>query len=1330
MWRPWLVLLAACAVGLFACTQESYPLDLYEQQHPMHDASAAPDGGVGAINNAGDASVAADVTLPVRIACPQANAQPLPQRLVTMSSQAVAANLVYVADLDSQFEALCGACHGATSDPPGSGNFRIANAIDFQTNMTKAVLAHVTSDGPKNPSDPLNDPLDPMPPFSSPAGKPYSQRLPTDPVVQFATLVSEWIAAGSAASFTPPTPGAGDGGADAGAVSPYLMTTTAGNAMTNIGTCVPSGPVMMAAAQQSKAAMLDAMFAGLMQKQPGPGVTPADLIGLPEHLNQTDLFTLDSSILAPYGVVAFQPTYPLWSDDAGKIRYVRVPVGQSIQFDKVKQEFVIPDNTRFYKTFLRQIIDTDGSYRWRKIETRLIVARHDTQNPDGTPVQNALYGTYLWNANETDAVLNEQPLRDGIPFTDTVLVYNTDEQLAADLLSQHPADPQGTLIAGGAARHYAVPSSQRCVQCHMGSNAQAFVLGFRPVEMNRRPTGQGGTLIEVGQVPATADELTQMQRLIDYGVVTGMTSPLDVLPLEQSQGTRPPRNQYELTAQSYMLGNCVHCHNPRGFPSVTNPVLADTFNLLPGPTGGIFQFPLEQYSPRITRGNGGSVKIPYITPSLLDLSNTSKLDSSNGIRFVAYAPWRSLIYRNVDTPFTYTDDYGLFPHMPMNTPGYDCRVHQIMGDWMASIPAVRKNPQIPDFSAIATPLPDGGIDPSTAVAASTAVVTLPTDDSPQPYVEVLPGMPGYDAAYKAAQDRVKTFETGVNRSVVTASVYSRYEDCPDTRDILDPAVERDPSCHPIPSAPTRDYLSPYQRSVFQSDSSVVAFLTNMHVPAHAHWVRTDLSQIAGDYHPRRTVWPDYLVKQNFPPVGVSCAEQDLAQAQNDQDEVKLAVGIIPQEAENLNVSLQTATLEQVRKFVMSAFPMGLWQEKSGCNYGSLPTISSFSGSSHLQWMDNPAAKVTPTSHVYVESPGAAVFSLICVNCHGPSADAHGRLSDNLVQMTGGNADVANLRDGLFGPISNPGANRQGPFGVQSLPGDAAGDWRSIGVDDRAARYMAWMAGGGTEVNIPKPVLQIVGNTSVLGISRSIPPNSVSANMLSVAKDLCYSVLFGQLDDPVLAGSTASGQWYNPEKQGIYEQGNYPQLITANGDAELWLRLCSVANPPPVRAIHGDVDYRGKIAVHKDDRSQRFFSTDLFSPDIYGAHPVGDDQGNTDPGGIAPADPGMPPANLRPWCYRPSSNPGMEPACPSPIDDGNPSSTTTGANTSLATLDSNYEPTCAKANGGNGCWGPVEADQWATRGAINAAFAVFLYLDAVERDPTKRAPDYTQCPPSN
>ena len=142
-----------------------------------------------------------------------------------------------------------------------------------------------------------------------------------------------------------------------------------------------------------------------------------------------------------------------------------------------------------------------------------------------------------------------------------------------------------------------------------------------------------------------------------------------MLPLEQSQGTRTPRNDQELVAQGYMLGNCAHCHNPRGYPTVQNPVLANVLDFLPaaGSLGGIFQFPLERYSPRIARGISGSTPIPYITPSLVDLPRSSECLPAVRSRipscrapartWVDYAPWRSIVYRNIDSPFAYADDW-------------------------------------------------------------------------------------------------------------------------------------------------------------------------------------------------------------------------------------------------------------------------------------------------------------------------------------------------------------------------------------------------------------------------------------------------------------------------------------------------------------------------------------------------------------------------------------------------------------------------------------------------------------------------------------------------
>jgi len=656
----------------------------------------------------------------------------------------------------------------------------------------------------------------------------------------------------------------------------------------------------------------------------------------------------------------------------------------------------------------------------------------------------------------------------------------------------------------------------------------------------------------------------------------------------------------------------------------------------------------------------------------MDLSESAKVTGN----LVLYAPWRSLIYRVVDTPFPYTDDNALFPHMPMNTAGYDCSAKQIMSDWMVSIPATRKFPQLPEYDSTSTS----------------------PDDTPQPYVEALPGSVGYDQAASEAQKRLSILHTGTNPLASKGAVFSQYASCPDTSDIVDPAVERDPTCHPVPT--------PGMESVNGNTGTL------SDVPGHAHWVITDLTQVAGTYSPRRADWATYLVEQKFPSPEVSCTSGSLQAAQQDQDEVKLTVNL-----------LQTTTIDQIREFATQSLPMGLWQVQPGCDLASQPTVASYTGSARPRWMDNPASHASPNSPVYAEPPGAAVFGMICQNCHGPLADAHGRLADNLLLMTGGVASVADLRDGLFGPVADPGANRQGPFGTLT-GGIDAGAWQTLSVDDRAARYLVWMASGGTEVSIPEPILQIVGATQIFGVPRSLPAWTVNGNMLSVAKALCESLLFSDQDPAYIPLTNQGGpdlqidhDWFTVDGATGTHLLNDPDLITSNGDAELWLKLCSVNNPPPIRALHGNTGgaYLNGIAIEVDSRG-RLFSLDLYpsdDPTFYGANPVGNDRGTIDADGIA-SD------NLRPWCYRASSSDeNQQPHCPPSIDDGK-GGISEGIGTDVSALQG-LAPLCT-----NRCWGPDAADAWATRGAINAGIAVYLYLDGVAKGTLTRLPDYTDC----
>jgi mono/diheme cytochrome c family protein len=1293
----------AAMAALASCAQEQYPASLWAAQHPATSG--------GATSPSADASLASPTPGPLD--CTQSHADPIPARLVAMSANASSGGTIVLASsIFQQFVEICGSCHGPAVDPPGQGGFQIAQAAEFASLMTSSVLNHVTHSVCPMGEDPTN-PYDPMPPCSSPQGQTFSTRPSTDPVKQFADLVGQWIMAGSPAEFTMNS-------GNASGPSSLVMSPVIGNSMTNLGNCIPSAALLSLATQNAKAKALDAMFAGLQSQ---PGGTAAQAIGLPENLADTDLFTFDSSVLAQYGVIAYVPAYPLWSDNAYKLRYVRVPIGTSIRFDKATQTFQIPPNTRFYKTFTKKISDTDGSYRYRKIETRLIVSRPDINNADGSATQTALFGTYRWSDDESQATLVETPLNDGQPFADTLLLYNTDEQLAAQVLAEQPLEPEIQLVAAGAARHYAIPSSQRCMQCHMGSPAQAFVLGFTPLQINQMPTGTHGVIPEFDGSFAGPDALSQLQRLMDAGIVTGIESVSDVLPLEESQGSRKPRGSgmagstvydNELKAQGYMLGNCAHCHNPRGFPSVQNPVLKDIFNLLPstGASGGIFQFPLERYSPRIGRGVTGSTLIPYITPSLVDLPKmdpenpgTQKEDwfinAYNGqVVWVDFAPWRSILYRNVDGPFAYTDDVAIFPHMPFNTPGYDPRAKQIMSDWMVSIPARRKHPEIPEYAYQTDSFPADNINGPVV------------DTTEQPYVEVLPGTPDYNQAVMEAETRLQILHTGQNMAIPWApaatgnqtecacsTTYSRYLDpngiTPgiELEDILDPDVLQNPICEPVPSNPNRLDTNP--------------------LPLHPHWVNTDLTSPPGPYQPRQTNWINVLVEQMLPappaPTGCTAPSAQLA-AYNDQ---LVAIKALPGVA-----------LDQVQPYVTTPIPFGLWQQQAGCTFPSsvAPAASSFTGTSRPHWMDvaNPAADAP----VYMETPGAAVFKMICINCHGPDAAADGRMAQNLATMTGGNALVADFRDGMFGPPGVPESmsNRAMVFGTAELPmasSDLLQPWLTapdgsmLTDDDRASRYMAWMGLGGTAVNIPVELLEIVAVTKVFDQNRTIAATNLSANMLSEAKSLCLSLLGPTSESsqtfPIAAINGGQGYLASSTLNTI--------LIKSNGDAELWMRLCSLANRPPVHVFSAETN--GVLSVNLgvpsigDGSGNLLVQSGAMVPSsVYPTGvPIGNDQGTVDTLGYGTAD-DQP--NLWPWCV---SQAGATPAqvawfqsnnlpiCPQAVDDN------------LAHCSTNptqYGP----------CFWTDEGNAWAVRGAINAGLAVFEYVKSMED--SGPAPDYNQC----
>jgi mono/diheme cytochrome c family protein len=1126
--------------------------------------------------------------------------------------------VIFVDSILAEFKVHCGQCHVERT----YGGFHVADSpADFAAKVTRDVVENAIKATTLEKSMPQPDPIL------------YSQRSADDPIVHLVSQLQLWLDAGSPTDVIriPRKPGEGQ--------SPYLMAPSVGSALTNLGSCVPERNFPIAWGKPFREQMdeLDTLFAGLHRKTPkaGEALPGEQVLGLPLHLADTDLFSFDSEELARYGVVAFAPGYPLWSDGSAKLRHLRVPRGQSIHFDKSTQEFTIPPNTRFYKTFLKQVVDKQGLRRYRKIETRLIVSRPDTASGEVT----ALFGTYRWNDDETDATLVTDGRRDKTPFKDLVFYYTTDEPKAAEIANRDPPVRNLTYewVKAGAIRHYAIPGADRCVQCHMGSVRADFVLGFTPMQIARRPRWTGGVI-----EPGSPDEYSQLERLVGLGIITGVDSPADIVPLENSQlgdpsGPRKPRNDEELVAQGYLFGNCGHCHNPRGYASVSVPMLKDLLRFWPNSQGGIFQFPLERFSPRITRGVEGR-PIPYITPSLRDLlpfdwDPTSPVytpkfafgESTEVPPTFLDAPWRSLIYRNTQASFTYAEDFTIYPHMPMNTAGHDCRASQLLGTWMVSIPSRRK-------TALKF-VSDDFVDPAghnPGPKGSSAVNNLS-----QPYEEVVPAANGYLLAVADAERRLRQFKSGAT-----------YGACKESSDIIDPDAVAD-LVNPVP----KDTSNPKDG-----------------VPDHAHFVATDLTETPGAFELRGSNWHDVFVDGKFV---LDPTETDAAKAKAKQDAEKLVVSIL-NDASTGGVSNPALSALATRPIAL-----GLWKQKPGCTFPSskVKPAQAFTGAARPRWLDY--AKIPASSPVFEKLPGGAVFDMICVNCHGPKLDSQGRQAETVQTLSGGLVRVANFKDGLFGPTNSPGTNRARVFAPVAGSTAQSDDW--------GAKYLSWMALGGTQVHIPKAVLQLVSLTDVAGAKRSVPLldiNALSANMLAAAQVACgvFTTYAGPFDVTGRNGSLF----------GYVAQGS--QLIHSNGDAELWQSLCTLNNPPPVRGVYVS---ETSITLQEAYDPSAFKSADR----------VGNHRGQLVTG--LGAD------NLGPWCIQKL----LENGAPKPVVEKFRHDNAIGGE------DLPYCPDGVEAHS----W-RFDADKkqrWATRGAINAGYAVFVYVDRVMKGLEKPI-YYDQC----
>jgi uncharacterized repeat protein (TIGR03806 family) len=210
----------------------------------------------------------------------------------------------------------------------------------------------------------------------------------------------------------------------------------------------------------------------------------------------------------PYDVVS-----PLWSDGAGKARFVLLPEGQKAEFG-ADETWTIPEGTIVIKSFWFPEDKRAPAGARRHVETRLLIK--DSSVDEGWTAH-----TYVWNDEQTEAVRKI-----------------AGKQVTIEFIDENGAP---------ATQAYLVPNTNQCGNCHARDDRYEL-LGLVTPQVNFDLADGGATK-------------NQLARLAEAGVFsTPPPAPAELPAFPAPFGDAP----LEARARSYLHANCSHCHRPGG----------------------------------------------------------------------------------------------------------------------------------------------------------------------------------------------------------------------------------------------------------------------------------------------------------------------------------------------------------------------------------------------------------------------------------------------------------------------------------------------------------------------------------------------------------------------------------------------------------------------------------------------------------------------------------------------------------------------------------------------------------------------------------------------
>lgn len=251
--------------------------------------------------------------------------------------------------------------------------------------------------------------------------------------------------------------------------------------------------------------------------QPAP---PRDKGSIPyELLSDYGFFEGNQADLKPSAnVIPYSVNAPLWSDGAGKQRFLVLPPGEKAEMTDM-DEWALPNGTIIIKSFYFPLDRRDLTGPRRHVETRLLI--RDTSAKEGWTAH-----TYVWNDGQTDAV----------------------RMIAGQPTNIDFIDEMGNPVT----QFYLVPNTNQCKNCHT-RNDLYVPLGINTHQLN-------------GMVTVNNAQKNQLDYLNERGVFgAALPDPATLPAFPNPFGAAP----LEERARAYLHANCSHCHRPgaEGGPS-------------------------------------------------------------------------------------------------------------------------------------------------------------------------------------------------------------------------------------------------------------------------------------------------------------------------------------------------------------------------------------------------------------------------------------------------------------------------------------------------------------------------------------------------------------------------------------------------------------------------------------------------------------------------------------------------------------------------------------------------------------------------------------------